>query len=195
MSAVQPTVTMPPPILPTGGAAKLAKPEHQSFGFADILDIVNPLQHIPIVSTFYRRLTGDQMSPTAEIAGGALFGGLLGAVTSLADVIWTQATGKDFGNTVMAWLGFNGKDSATQFAKAQPIQQQLAIADVAPLSDLHIGTPTLPGPAQADPDMSALIEAIEKQGVELEVALRAAAAYRNAIGLADLATPSVAPEF
>jgi hypothetical protein len=191
---------MTPPVLaaPSMGGAKLTKPEHQSFGFADILDIINPLQHIPVVSTFYRRLTGDQMSPTAEIAGGALFGGLVGAVTSIADVIWTQATGKDFGNSVMAWLGFDGAHSKTQFAKAQapavPVQQ-LAIADVSPVRDLKIPTPALPGPAQADPDMPALIEAMEKQGVELEVALRAAAAYRNAIGLTDLATPSVTPQF
>ena len=137
------------------------------------------------------------MSPTAEIAGGALFGGLIGAVTSIADVIWTQATGKDFGNTVMAWLGFNGKESATQFAKAQtpPAVQQLAIADVSRVSDLQIPTPALPGTAHADPDMPALIEAMEKQGVELDVALRAAAAYRNAIGLTVLATPSETPEF
>jgi hypothetical protein len=198
MSAVRPMVTMTPPAVATAGAAKFAAPAQQSFGFADILDIVNPLQHIPVVSTFYRRLTGDQMSPTAEIAGGALFGGLLGAVTSIADVLWTQATGKDFGNSVMAWLGFDGKDSKIQFAKTQTPAapaQQLAIAEVPPVSDLHIGTAPLPGPARADPDMPALIQAMEKQGVELDVALRAAAAYRNAIGLTVLAAPSATPKF
>ena len=196
MSAVRPTATLTPPVVPalSAGAGKFAKPEHQSFGFADILDIINPLQHIPVVSTLYRKLTGDEMSPTAEIAGGALFGGLLGAVTSLADVIWTQATGKDFGNTVMAWLGFDGADSKTQFAQAEPVQQ-LAVADVSPVSALQIPTPAMPAPPRVDPDMPALIEAMEKQGVELDVALRAAAAYRNAIGLTELTAPSSAAEF
>jgi hypothetical protein len=31
--------------------------------FAEFLDIINPLQHIPVVSTIYRAITGDQISP------------------------------------------------------------------------------------------------------------------------------------
>ncbi len=50
--------------------------------FADVIDIVNPLQHIPILSTFYRKLTGDTIDPAIRIAGGALFGGPLGALAS-----------------------------------------------------------------------------------------------------------------
>ena len=29
------------------------------FSFGDILDLINPLQHIPIVGTIYRAVTGD----------------------------------------------------------------------------------------------------------------------------------------
>ncbi|MDP6473864.1 MAG: hypothetical protein QF894_03030 [Alphaproteobacteria bacterium] len=29
------------------------------FGFDDFLDLINPLQHIPIISTIYREITGD----------------------------------------------------------------------------------------------------------------------------------------
>ncbi len=53
------------------------------FTFGDIIDIVNPLQHIPIVSNIYRKMTGDTIAPAMEIAGGALFGGPLGAVAAL----------------------------------------------------------------------------------------------------------------
>ncbi len=53
------------------------------FTFGDIIDIVNPLQHIPIISNIYRKITGDTIAPAMEIAGGALFGGPLGAVASL----------------------------------------------------------------------------------------------------------------
>src|SRR5262245_34046554 len=28
-----------------------------------LIDIVNPLQHIPVISTLYRRITGDEISP------------------------------------------------------------------------------------------------------------------------------------
>ena len=47
--------------------------------FGDVLDLVNPLQHLPGISTVYRRLTGDVISPAMRLAGGALFGGPLGA--------------------------------------------------------------------------------------------------------------------
>ena len=30
--------------------------------FSDVLDIVNPLQHIPVVSTVYRMITSGQIS-------------------------------------------------------------------------------------------------------------------------------------
>ncbi len=220
MSAVPESVTITPPVLtpPPTGAAKPAKAEHQGFGFADILDIINPLQHIPVVSTLYRKLTGDQMSPTAEIAGGALFGGVLGLVSSLADVIWTQATGKDFGNTVMAWLGFDDKNSSIQFAKANPPPppaQDRALAEISPMTDLQIAAPSTqlaeveiapaPNPQILRPsvieptdfgmNLPALVAAMEKVGVDPDVALRAAAAYRNAIGLRDLPDISAAPAF
>jgi hypothetical protein len=101
-------------------SAKAAKPTQQSLGFNDLLDTINPLQHIPIVSSIYRAITGDEMSPTAEIAGGALFGGILGAVSSLADVVFTQATGQRFGDGVLAWLGIGHSASKTQLATAAP---------------------------------------------------------------------------
>ncbi|MGQ3031076.1 MAG: hypothetical protein ACT60Q_22290, partial [Ferrovibrionaceae bacterium] len=31
----------------------------EGFSFKTVLDTINPLQHIPIVSTIYRELTGD----------------------------------------------------------------------------------------------------------------------------------------
>jgi hypothetical protein len=117
MPGVQ-AVTIATPAAAT--AAKPAKPAHEGLSFGDLLDVINPLQHIPVVSTLYRKLTGDEMSPTAEIFGGALYGGVVGAVASIADVLFTQATGKNVGDTVYAWLGFEGKDSGTQFAQAKP---------------------------------------------------------------------------
>ncbi len=53
------------------------------FGFKDILDLVNPLQHIPVIGNLYRKLTGDTLAPAIRVAGGALFGGPLGAGLSL----------------------------------------------------------------------------------------------------------------
>ena len=112
------SVTMP---VASGSSmvGKSVKASPQSLGFSDLLAAINPLQHIPILGTIYRAITGDTMSPTAEVVGGALFGGIVGAVSSLADVVFTQATGKSVGDTVLAWLGFDTNSTgATQFATA-----------------------------------------------------------------------------
>jgi hypothetical protein len=108
-----------PAVLDGAPDSKPAKTQ-QSLGFSDLLATINPLQHIPIIGSIYRAVTGDTMSPTAEVVGGALFGGLIGAVTSLADVVFAQATGRNVGDTVLAWLGFDGNSSKTQLAKANP---------------------------------------------------------------------------
>ncbi len=55
--------------------------------FRDVLDLVNPLQHIPLVGNLYRKLTGDTLDPAIRVAGGALFGGPLGALLSLGSLV------------------------------------------------------------------------------------------------------------
>ena len=37
-----------------------------NISFSDVLDIVNPLQHMPVVSTVYRMITGDHISMGAD---------------------------------------------------------------------------------------------------------------------------------
>ncbi len=84
--------------------------------FGDILDVVNPLQHIPIVSTLYREWTGDGIDPVPRIAGGALFGGVAGAIVSLVNVVVDEITGSDIGEHVYDvagdLLGIGGDDTA-----------------------------------------------------------------------------------
>jgi hypothetical protein len=72
--------------------------------FGDILDSINPLQHIPIVSSIYRRMTGDDLAPGARIVGGALFGGPIGFLSGLINSAIDGATGLDIGDYVLALL-------------------------------------------------------------------------------------------
>lgn len=74
---------------------------HDGLSFFDILDVVNPLQHLPGISSLYRELTGDIIDPAARIAGGALFGGPMGAIGSAANVLLKAATGKDAGKLIL----------------------------------------------------------------------------------------------
>lgn len=65
--------------------------EESSFGLLDLIDIINPLQHIPIVSQLYQSATGDTMGSVAQIVGGALFGGPVGGAVSAAMVAYQYA--------------------------------------------------------------------------------------------------------
>ena len=65
--------------------------------FAEFLDIINPLQHIPVVSTIYRAITGDQIGPGPRFLGGALFGGPAGAIGASIASLFEEASGGDLG--------------------------------------------------------------------------------------------------
>jgi|GEM_PF-1487528 hypothetical protein len=63
-------------------------------GFGDVLDMVNPLQHIPVVSQYYRDWTGDDMGYISQVAGGALWGGSLGVAASFVNLGLTSVMGQ-----------------------------------------------------------------------------------------------------
>jgi hypothetical protein len=71
------------------------------------------LQHIPVVGTIYREITGDVMKPISSILGGALFGGVIGLAASAVDAIIQETTGEDVGAHIMATLGLHHDPKAT----------------------------------------------------------------------------------
>ncbi|MCH7936014.1 MAG: hypothetical protein IH994_02850 [Proteobacteria bacterium] len=95
------------------------------FTFLDFLDIINPLQHIPIIGTFYREMTGDTLDPGSRVLGGTLFFGPVGTVVSLANVLVDDATGKDMGEHVMAF--FENEEPAAQGAEPAG---EMVVADI-----------------------------------------------------------------
>ncbi len=74
------------------------------FGFEDLIDIVNPLHHIPLVNIVYQNLSGDTIKPAGRIIGGAVFGGFVGAAAGIANVIVEEETGKDMAGNVVAMV-------------------------------------------------------------------------------------------
>jgi hypothetical protein len=68
--------------------------KYEPFTFADALDVVNPLQHIPIVNLVYREMSGDEISAPAAVAGGALYGGVLGFAGSLLAAAFESLSGE-----------------------------------------------------------------------------------------------------
>lgn len=78
--------------------------------FDDVLDLLNPLQHIPIVSTLYRELTGDTVDPGIRLIGGAALGGPIGFASALVNAVIEDGSGRDAGGHLLAML--TGEESA-----------------------------------------------------------------------------------
>jgi hypothetical protein len=116
------TVTAAPP------AAVKAFNQDDGPSFSDVLDILNPLQHIPIINTIYQHLTGDSEGAVADVAGGTLWTGPIGLVGSLVDLAVKSDTGKSISDNILSWLGLEDDDKAAVTAQAEAQQQQAAQA-------------------------------------------------------------------
>ena len=90
----------------TPGARQLFFGPDGEFGWDDFLDLINPLQHIPIIAQIYRAVTGDQMYGAAELLGALPFGpiGAIGLGGAIVDLAVKDTTGKDIGENVEAAL-------------------------------------------------------------------------------------------
>ncbi len=128
-------------IYPPSPTAAAAKPggffSEQGPSFRDILDAINPLNHIPIVSSLFEEATGHKASTVSRLAGGALLGGPIGFVASLASVIFESEIGASPAETLYAAMtGDKVTPASTQVAQAdQPPQgstTQVADAQINP---------------------------------------------------------------
>lgn len=110
-------------------------------GLDDVIDLINPLQHIPIISTIYRSLTGDEIAAGPRLIGGGVLGGVIGAALSAADIFFEQQSGKDIGGNVMAMMdGDSAQTNVRQQAKNT--SQQASHIDAAALQGTLL-TPSL----------------------------------------------------
>ena len=58
------------PDVPEYAFSGLWQDTEEGITFGDVVDIINPLQHIPIVSTIYRMATNDDAGMGSRILGG-----------------------------------------------------------------------------------------------------------------------------
>ena len=103
----------------TNRSAKTAN-DSRDLGFGDFLDIVNPLQHIPLVSDIYRSLTGDKISDSARVAGDALYGGPLGLVSGVLSTAIQAAEGENPVSALAEALGGGKTEDTTKTASLSP---------------------------------------------------------------------------
>lgn len=105
--------------------AEASKSEFSFFGedgfsFDDLVDIVNPLQHIPVVSTMYREASEDALAPGPRMLGSTLFFGPIGLASSVVNVLIEQGTGKDIGAHI-----------ASAVLPDDAVDDEIEVADVA----------------------------------------------------------------
>src|ERR1700733_7954899 len=155
------------PAAPPADPTATKKSSDWDFSFHNLLDIINPLEHLPIIGTLYRAITGTHIGIPEKIAGDALYGGLWGAVSGVADAAFEAVTGKDFGSTVLAL--FTGYHHDTAVASNAP-----ANVVVTP----PVKLPAFPESQALDatPDMVALQTSLSRNGVDGDLAQRAMAA-------------------
>ena len=105
--------------------------------FRDIIDLINPLQHIPIVGRIYRAITNDDIAPGIRVAGGSLFGGPMGAAFAAAGLAIDKA-----GGVLSDKIAF-GKGSSTDKKKESiPYSIDSVIASRRKPLNLHVINPT-----------------------------------------------------
>ena len=157
-----------PPVVPSASSGDW------DFSFHDLVSIVNPLQHFPIVSTLYRKLTGDTIKPLERLAGDTLYGGWMGLASSVANLVFEKATGKDIGDTVLAMIDGDGdsKPTATNTGVASALPPSSAVA-----------TPALrqPDSPKSDAGLLALVSSMASDHIGTNLSQRALYAYRRSM--------------
>lgn len=111
------------------------------FGFDDLIDLVNPLHHLPVIGTIYRQLSGDEIAPEAQILGGAAFGGAIGLAAAGVNAIIAQETGDDLAGNALALVsgdttGSVAEEGETIINTAEPIELSSAATSTAALPAL-----------------------------------------------------------
>jgi len=129
--------------------------ESVDLSFGDFLDMINPLQHLPIVSTIYRKLTGDEQSATANVMGGLLYGGPIGLIAAVVSQQVKDTTGDEPLGHAYAML--DGKDqgtgqdkaAASKLAQATPAANNSGAFQLASASNMPTTLAPVAAPAPA----------------------------------------------
>jgi len=106
------------------------------FSFFDFLDIINPLQHIPVLNLAYRKLTGDEIKPSSMVFGSALYGGPVGAASGVINAVAIDATGKDVLENVASLVGLSSKEEPPAFSYTP--EKDISAEAIAAYEDLPV---------------------------------------------------------
>ncbi|HEU0071062.1 MAG TPA: hypothetical protein VFS04_07195 [Alphaproteobacteria bacterium] len=155
------------------------------FSFGALIDIINPLQHIPVVGTVYRAITGDTIGPASRIAGGTLFGGVIGLIASSIDTAVKEETGRDIGQHVLAMRDDDGVKRDVTTPTGRPERDSVLYAgDFTPRDSI-----ALPIPAPAT-----MLAQAEPAAPAASAPQQAAASAISPAAISGAAVPQAAPQ-
>lgn len=94
--------------------------------FEDVLDAINPLQQLPVISSLYRAESGDGISIVSRLLGGALFGGPIGFLVAAVNAGIEAVTGSDVGEHMIAMFesepsNISVAGAASRYAQTQDL--------------------------------------------------------------------------
>lgn len=118
----------------TRDRGKLHDDPPQDFTLDDFVDIINPLQHLPLISMVYRELTGDEIKPAMRILGDIGYGGPTGFMSSVAQVLFEAIFGDDIAGTAIAMI--TGEDEAPEQAAVGGAEESVQLASTDPSTPL-----------------------------------------------------------
>jgi hypothetical protein len=111
--------------------------------FRDVVDAINPLNHIPIVSDVMKAQTGHHVSTASRLVGGTLLGGPIGFVASLASIIFEEGAGASPAEA--AYAAITGEETTQVASNASTTAPSDAAEEqVASLDDNPAAAPTQP---------------------------------------------------
>lgn len=109
---------------PASVVAPSASDDDSQLSFWDMLDVINPLQNLPIIGNVYRAITGDMIKEGPRVMGGMLYGALTGPIgavaggaVALANIVVEEKTGRDVGGNMLAEVF--GDDAIPPTAKSR----------------------------------------------------------------------------
>ncbi len=100
-------------------AAEIAWFGEDGITVADVIDLINPLQHIPIVSSIYREVTGDTIDPGMRLIAGAALGGPIGFAVAMINNVIEDGSGRDVGGHMLAMIRGDDDTGSTELASLE----------------------------------------------------------------------------
>ncbi|MCU7834835.1 MAG: hypothetical protein KZQ83_06205 [gamma proteobacterium symbiont of Taylorina sp.] len=108
------------------------------FTLADVIDMVNPMQHLPVISKYYRELTADDCSEGSRLVGdlgfGILFSGAMGAVSAVANSTIRHETHQDISEHLieLANESYHSLDSLSENLNTNKVNTEAMMQKITP---------------------------------------------------------------